>query len=451
MRDNSDQNSMLRGNPIKKILRMAGPTTFGLFAIMATDLTDAYFVSLLGTQPLAALGFAFPILMLMISTGIGLSAGVSACTARAIGKNDNSSDRAFANHGLWLAAIIGSILGALILLLHNVIFSTLGASEPIRDMLIAPMVFAILSMVALIITMSGMGALRGRGETGGPGVAMVTVALVNMALDPILIFGLGPIPALGLTGSMVATFVARLTGLAMILYLLHRKNILGGSQQQSFAESTKKLLHVGLPASIANVIIPVGTAVITAIIARYGESAIAGFSVATRLETVFLVPFYALSGVVGPFMGQNYAACKSDRMTQALKQLLYTSLLLGFILMLAIWLLQDILLQQFGAGDHVRDVAKQYLTWLPMAYGAYGVSMIVVASFNGLHQPWSSNKIAIGRSIVTMVPLAFMGSYIGGLGGIWICLAIAHVVWGIIAFFMLRSFISVQSNHEGAQ
>ncbi|MAW14104.1 MAG: MATE family efflux transporter [SAR116 cluster bacterium] len=447
MADNHKANTMLTARPISKLTRMALPTLGGLFAIMATDLTDAYFVSLLGAEPLAALGFAFPVLLVMISVGIGLSAGVSACVAKAAGSGMHQDELGYLRVGLVVATIIGSLVALGLLLFHHQIFGLMGASADIRDMLIWPMILALSGMALLIITMSGMGALRGRGQTGGPGIAMITVAISNMVLDPIFIFGFGPIPAMGLTGSMLATLMARAMGLAMILYMLHRAGLLKPLMGQlNFIGRAKSLLYVGLPAALTNIIIPLANGVITALVARHGEVAVAGYSVAARIETIILVAFYSYSGVFGPFMGQNLAAGMKQRMQEASKHIALICLFLGLAMAMLLVTLGPFITGAFGAGAEVQKVANGYLTVIPWAYGGYGLTMVIVAGFNGMQHIGNATFIALGRSLVTMVPLAYLGEELMGLDGIWLAIAASHVLWGLIAYGLISGFISRQSN-----
>ncbi len=452
MVDNHKENTMLTARPIAKLTRMALPTLGGLFAIMATDLTDAYFVSLLGAEPLAALGFAFPVLLVMISVGIGLSAGVSACVAKSAGRGLHDDELGYLRVGLVVSAIIGGLVATGLLIFHHQIFGLMGASLPIREMLIWPMILALSGMALLIITMAGMGALRGRGQTGGPGIAMITVAISNMVLDPIFIFGLGPIPAMGLTGSMLATLIARAMGLAMIMYMLHRagllKPLLG---PLNFIPRAKDLLYVGLPAALTNVIIPLANGVITALVARHGEVAVAGYSVAARIETIMLVAFYSYSGVFGPFMGQNLAAGFKERMREASRHIALACLFLGILIAILLLAFGHLITGAFGAGQEVQNVANDYLKIIPWAYAGYGLAMVVVAGFNGMQRPGNATVIALGRSLATMVPLAYLGEELMGLQGIWVAIAASHVIWGLLAYQLVSSFISRQSTHEALQ
>ncbi|NBT40968.1 MAG: MATE family efflux transporter [Alphaproteobacteria bacterium] len=452
MSHNNEDNKILTLPPLSILIRMAIPTMGGLLAIMATDLTDAFFVSLLGQQPLAALGFAFPLLLVMISLGIGLSAGMSASTARAMGAGNHDLGLAYLHYGLFVSMALGSLFATLSLILHFPLLTLIGASRPIADILEVPMMWAMAGMGILVVTMSAMGALRGRGKTSGPGLTMIAVALTNAALDPILIFGWGIIPAMGLTGSMMATFFSRLIGLVIILYLLFKEGLFARPQLPNLLPTAlKDILFVGIPAALTNMVLPLANGVVLSVVARYGEAAVAGFSVATRIETVILVPFYALSSVIGPFLGQNQAAKYFDRMRDGHQQLGLFCLLLGALICIILTNFSHHLAIMFGGGTAVQDIIRSYMRYLPICYAFYGISMYVMAGFNGLHQPYWATGVGIGRSVLTMIPFVFLGSQLYDLTGIWLAMTATHILWGGLAYLILRHFIAQQAMHAPSQ
>jgi Na+-driven multidrug efflux pump len=176
-------------------------------------------------------------------------------------------------------------------------------------------------------------------------------------------------------------------------------------------KSWRDILHVGLPAAGTNVIIPIATAIITAMLAGYGPEAVAGFGVASRIEAVTLVIFYAMSAIIGPFVGQNVSAGMADRINEALKLCLLFCLAAGLVIAAILAALSGVLRNLFSENDEVTRVARLFLWIAPISYGAYGVVMVMCASFNGIGSPMPAVVISVARQQI--VPAAHMGAHTG--------------------------------------
>ena len=183
------------------------------------------------------------------------------------------------------------------------------------------MTISYVGTVFLVVSLVGFSALRAAGDSRTPSLLWVGATILNVILDPLLIFGYAGFPRLGMDGAAVAALITRVFACAIIIALLHFKNSMLSFSLPGVAtilSSWKGILHVGLPATAANMIIPVSAGVITALIAGFGPQAVAGFGVATRLEALALVPFFATSSIINPFVGQNAGAGKAERIREAM-------------------------------------------------------------------------------------------------------------------------------------
>ena len=201
------------------------------------------------------------------------------------------------------------------------LFRLLGAPEDMLPLITGYMNILYAGIPFVVVGMVGMSSMRATGDTRLPSLLMVVAAIVNIGLDPILIFGLGPVPAMELRGAAMAALIARGGIFFGTLYLMRYRLDMVSFKMPELSElrsSWVDVLHVGIPAAGTNAIIPVATGVITAMLAQYGPEAVAGFGVAIRVESLTLVIFYALSAIIGPFVGQNVAAQNADRIYRAL-------------------------------------------------------------------------------------------------------------------------------------
>jgi Na+-driven multidrug efflux pump len=271
---------------------------------------------------------------------------------------------------------------------------------------------------------------------------MVLAAVLNVALDPIFIFGLGPIPAMGLNGAATAALLARSAIFIGTVYVMrYRLDMLSFEKPDpvAMARSWRDILHVGIPAAGTNAIVPLGAVIVTAMIARYGPDAVAGFGVASRIESMMLVLYYAMSSIIGPFVGQNLSAGRERRILHALWLCTAFCIASGLAIAGMLALSSDFLPKLFSESEAVVSVTKLFLWIVPVSYGTYGMVMVMNAAFNGLGKPMPAVWISVARILVLYVPLAIIGSQLYGLVGIFGAYAIANIISGIGAYIWARN------------
>jgi putative MATE family efflux protein len=292
-----------------------------------------------------------------------------------------------------------------------------------------------------------MSSMRATGDTRLPSMLMIIASVTNIILDPILIFGVGPVPAMGLNGAAMAALLSRAAIFGGTIYFMrYRLDLLTfnkpdpGELRNSWAD----VLHVGIPAAGTNAIIPIATGVITAMLARYGPESVAGFGVASRVESLTLVMFYALSAIIGPFVGQNISAGRADRIFEALRLCTLFCLGMGFVMAALLAIGSGWIPTLFSDNPQVTDVSTLYLTIAPISYGTYGMVMVMNASFNGMGKPMPAVHISVSRMAVIYIPLAFIANRLFGITGIFAAYAVANIIMGIIAYAWARASVQEQ-------
>ncbi|MDJ0938356.1 MAG: MATE family efflux transporter [Woeseiaceae bacterium] len=424
------------------LIDMTVPVLFGITTMMAQSLIDTWFIGRVGDRELAAYGFGFPILMMVTSVAIGLGAGTSSVVARAIGAEDHRRARRLCTDSLYLSFAITGIIAIIGVWTINPLFRLLGAPENMLPMIRSFMTILYAGVPFIVVGMVGMASMRATGDTRLPGKLMVYAAVLNVILDPILIFGIGPIPAMGLDGAAMAALLARGTIFIGTVYLLyHRLGMITPNlpKRDEMMKSCGDILHVGIPAAGTNVIVPLGATIVTAMIARFGPDAVAGFGVASRIETLMLVIYYAMSSIIGPFVGQNLAAGRERRILRALWLCTVFCLGSGLVIAALLALLSGFLPGLFSDSESVKSVTRLYLWIIPISYGTYGMVMVMNAAFNGLGKPMPGVWISTARILVLYVPLAIIGMWLFGLVGIFMAYALANVVSGIGAYAWARA------------
>jgi len=437
------QKARLTTGPVGRHLAdMTLPMLLGITTMMGQSFIDAWFLGRVGDRALAAYSFGFPILMIVTSVAIGLGAGTSSVVARAIGAEDNRRAKRLVTDSLILSFLITAMVSAIGVLTIEPLFRLLGAPEDMIPMIRSFMLILYSGVPFVVVGMVGMSSMRATGDTRLPSKLMIAGAILNVILDPIFIFGFGPVPAMGLNGAATAGLLARGAIFVGTLYLLlHRLDMVSFNKPKlpELKKSWADILHVGLPAAGTNAIIPIGIAVITAMIARYGPEAVAGFGVASRIESLVLVIYYALSSVIGPFVGQNLSAGKEDRIQHSLRLCAGFCISSGLVIAVVLALLSGFLPSLFSSSEEVIGVTRMFLWIAPISYGAYGIVMVVNAAFNGLGNPMPGVIISVTRILMLYVPLAVLGMRFYGIFGIFVAYAVANIVSGIIGYYWAKT------------
>ena len=431
----------LTTGPVAAHLRRQGtPFALGLVAIFSFEAADLFFISRLGDAPLAAISFTMPLIWLIYGIGIGFEAGAASCVSRAVGRGDLNQARRLTTDTMVLATAVALLLTAAGLATIKPVFSALGATTELMPLItrymetwywVAPLDMALWTSLA---------SIRARGNTLLESKVITVAALLNLVLDPILIFGLFGFPRLEVQGAALATLLSTGTMLLFtLLYLGLKLKVYATpfAPLKAIFDSWRHMLHIGIPAMITNAIIPVSSAIVVAMIAGYGVDAVAGFGVAMRIEPMFLIPFYALSAVSSPFFGQNYGSDQYDRLLEARRVITRFCLGFGLVLAIVLILVAQPLTGLFSKSESIQRVAVHYLWIVTLSYGAYGLVMSVNASFNGMGKPLPGVAISACRVIVVFLPLALLGRHLLGLPGLFVATLISNLLMGTVAFAWL--------------
>ena len=421
----------------RTLLGLAIPMAWGMFSIIAFNLADLYFVGKLGTAELAALSFTFPVVMTIGSLTIGIGVGAASVLARAIGEGDQRKVQSLTTDSLSLALIFVGLFILVGLLTIDPLFRALGANEQTLPMIHDYMRIWYFGMMFLVIPMIGNNAIRASGDTINPSLIMTLSAIINIILDPMLIFGWGPFPRMEIRGAATATVIARAVSMVASLAILHyRKKMLTFKRPKvsHVLDSWRQILYVGLPAAGTYAIGPVAVGIITRMLSVFGSEVVAAFGVATRIESFALIALFGLSTSVAPFVGQNFGAGKHDRVRRGLHDAFVFSIVWGVLAAAVLAVFARSLTGLFTESKDVVEIASMYLFIVPVSFGALGVVLIASTSFNALGKPMPSAILTVTRTMLLYVPMAFVGRAILGIGGIFAATCAANfitAVWGL--------------------
>ena len=419
---------------------MSFTASIGLMAIFAVDFVDMIFISMLGNAALAAaVGYAGTILFFTTSISIGLSIAAGALVARAIGAHDPKDAREYATSVL-MAGLVFSVLTVIAMFaLMSPVLSFLGASGETKDLATAYLTIILPSMPVLMTAMVAMAVLRAHGDAKRAMYATLAGGVANAVFDPLLIFGAG----LGLEGAAWASVIARFV--IVVIAIRPALKIYDGfaaPKAEFLWRDASAVAGIAGPAILANVATPVGSGIVTREIAKFGTDAVAGMAIVGRLTPIAFAVVFALSGAIGPIIGQNLGAGLTDRVRgtfmAAVKFIGLYILAVTAILFVA----RPYIAQIFGAEG--TTLALVYLFCGPLAlFGFFnGIIFIGNASFNNLGHPIYATWINWGRHTIGTWPLAILGGMWMGAGGVLVGQAVGGVIFAAISTWLVMRIMS---------
>ena len=425
------------GSESRHLLRLTGFMLLGFVAVMSANLIETLYIGNVGTQELAALGFTFPVVMGLQGMMMGLGIGASSVVARSIGSGEWRRAKALITHSFVLVLAFVALITLFMALFLEDIFSLLGAKDEILDMSVAYMRVWLLGVPFFAIAMVGSTLMRAAGDAVKPGYLMVVGAVLQVALGPVFIFGLFGFSQMGLAGAAIAFVAARTVSFLMYVYYVYKDDLLI-FDLNNFWQSSRDIMHVGLPAILSNIIGPVSMSVITRLLAGHGAVVVAGFSVASRIETMFAMVMWALSMSVAPFVGQNWGAKYFKRVTRSLRIGNLFALAWGVFSYLVLIVLGPFVISLVNSDQEVIDAATVYLMIVPLGMGLMGVMSNCMSSFNALGQPGPPFIMSVCQMIFLSIPFAILGDYLFGYRGIFAGGVLSILIIALVSYVWLK-------------
>lgn len=424
----------LEGNLLRHIAIMSASASIGLVSIFLVDFADLLFISMLGEQELAAaVGFAGTVLFFTFSVSIGMTIATSALVAQRLGQGEAMEARKIATSVILFGIVITSILATLCWIFAPTLLGLIGAKGETAEYGVRYFRIVVAAMPIGAIGMMATGILRAHGDARRAMTVTLTAGAVNAILDPILIFWAG----LGLEGAAYASVAARTATMITALYPIFKHY--GGFaiiDLSRFKTDLKPIIAIAAPAMLTNVATPIGNGFVTRAISEFGDAAVAAMAVAGRLTPLAFCVIFALSGAVGPIIGQNFGAKQYDRVRGTLiKSVQFTG-----VYVLTIWL---VLLATHGlisASFNLSDEGAQIIFWFALVVAPLfifnGTLFVSNAAFNNLRRPLFSTFLNWGKNTIGVVPFIYVGAELGDAVGVLIGQAVGGVVFGILGFWL---------------
>ncbi len=437
------------GSLLRHILVMTGTGAFGLMAIFIGDLANLIFLSWLKDEAIiAAVGYGSSILFLTISIGIGLSIAATSLVSPALGAGRLDDARRLTVHCCLATLTVALASSLLVWVSIPWALKMLGATGRTAQLAQTYLQILVPSLAPLALGMTLAGVLRSVGDARRAMNVTLIGAVVNIALDPLLIFGLG----WGLEGAAIASVISRFAVMGVGLYgvvVVHK--LMGRPAWEPFLADVRPIAAVAVPAILANIATPFSNAYVTAAISQHGDGAVAGWTTIGRVLPVAFGAIYALSGTIGPILGQNYGAGQTGRMREAFTLALKVTAAFTAVAWLVLALLAYPIAHSMHATGEAERLIVLYCRWLSPLFVFLGALFVANAAFNTLGRPKTSMVLNWARATVGTVPFVMAGSYIGGAGGALAGHMIGGIAFGVLAVVMCYQMIDTLDAQRGAR
>jgi len=447
----------LEGDVTKTLLRLAWPIIVSSLFQTSFNIADTIFVGRVGPNALAAVSLTFPVGFFFFAIGNGAAIGVTSLIARSIGAGDMGKVSNVANHSLLLIAILG-ISGTLTgIIWGRNIFELMRIEEDILELSWSYMRIIFAGMGTMFIAVILEGVLRGEGDMK-TAMRIIAIAItINIILDPILIFGLGPFPRMGVAGAALATVIARVIGCFILAlhFIRGRSSIKFNLKEYSYDSSIiKDIVRVGLPTTISMGAMSISMGIINSMIIRFSSFAMAAWGVTGRLSSIAFLPALGISVANTTLVGQNYGAKKYDRVESSA----FIGAKLAFLFMFSIgaifFLFPDLLVGIFNRDPEVLRYGREIFRITTIGYGFIGVSILMGGSFQGLGRGTPALIVSLFRIGVIYLPAAYLLAFTYGLKtmGIWIAMVLGDVIASLVAVgWFTRTINKIRSDYRAGE
>lgn len=434
MADTSASAKFVTGNLFRHVAIMSLTSSVGIMAIFIVDFVDLLFISMLGNAALAAaVGYAGIILFFTNSINMGLSIAAGTLVAKALGANQKSEAREYAGSVMLIGVLFCILILIATFYFLDPLLGLLGAEGEVKELAKDYISIILPTMPIASLAFIGMAVLRSYGDAKRSMYSTMAGGLVNAILDPLFIFTLD----FGLEGAAMASVAARLTMVGITMYLLLKTHkAVAMPTIKSVISHLKAIITILIPAMLANVATPVGSAIIMREMAKYGTDAVAGMAIIGRMTPVAFSVVFALSGAIGPIVGQNFGAGQMDRVRTAFVDALKFTFVYILVATLILYFASDYIIALFDVTGIAADLVLLFCGVLALAFFFNGVIFIANACFNNLGHPIYSTYINWGRHTIGTLPFILIGGSLWGAEGVLLGQALGGVLFAAIAVWL---------------
>lgn len=428
------------------IFSMALPAMVSMIINALYNIVDSIFVAQYSQSALAAVSLVFPLQTLVVAIGVGTGVGVNSLIARRLGEKRQLHANSAAEHGIALALIGGIVFLVLGFGLSGVFVNAFGAAEDVSVQAVQYSHIAVGLSIFVMISMMCEKVQQSTGNMIIPMMQGLTGAIINIILDPLMIFGIGPFPEMGVVGAALATVIGQIFGMLIGLWGVFKHQKVLKLNMRSFKwrlQTVKDIYRVGLPGIVMQSIASVMTAGLNGILIGFSQTAVNVLAVYFKLQTFVFMPVFGLNQGALPVMGYNYGARNKHRLFGAYRIALVTAVIIMLIGFVLFQLIPEPMLMMFvdrtdaAATQEMLETGVPALKIISLSFVGAAFGIINSTLFQATARGMNSLIVSVCRQMVIILPAAWLLGKWFGLGAIWYSFPIAEVASFLISFLLL--------------
>jgi len=428
------------------------PASVGMVFNTLFNVVDTYFAGSIGTKALAGMSLSFPVFFIMIAIASGVGSGATALTAIAIGRDDKKDYHALAYNSLVMGFLLSLLLMVLGPLVSKPLMVFMGGTGTSLKYGMDYLSWIFYGTAFFVLNMILNGILTSQGDTKSYRNVLIIAFILNIILDPIFVFGWFGLPKMGTKGVALATVIVQAIGTLYLIYKVSKSDYLDIEIMKGTKLDLNKWLELykqGFPASINMMTIALGVFVINYFVVKYsGDSGIAAYGAAIRVEQLALLPALGLNTAALTITGQNFGAKKWDRIQETYKKTLLYGVIIMVVGMFLIYPLASITIGFFNSDPDVIRLGTQYLRIEVLCFTTYIFMGVSIAVLQGLKAPKIAIYVGIYRQLLMpLILLSLFGNWFG-IVGIWYGIVIVN--WSATIFTLVytrKKMMQIKNEH----
>ena len=443
MKSNKSKESRLKSfseKPKKALWTLAIPILAGMSIQTIYTIVDMIFIGRLGGEAIAAVAFNMPLLFFVLGLSMGFGSGVTASIARFIGASDKTNADNSAEHALLMASVISIVMVIVGLLYGKRLLAILGTPPELINMAWSYLWIITIGLFFMVFSGFFRSILAGEGDMKTPMIISATGTILNIILDPIFIFVLG----FGVPGAAIATVISQATVFSIFIYFfLVKEHTYVTFRMKDFSFSKYiiyDIIKVGIPASMAMIIMSLGQAVFNKILVSYSAFSVAAYQIGGRIDIVIFLPIMAIATALTTLVGMFYGAKDIDNVKFIIKYGMLRSVLITTIGSILIYMLAPFIVKGFSNEPEIQQIAVTYLRFVVIIYPLISIGMTSGRVMQGLGMGLPMLVITTIRVLGISVPLALIFNYVyhKPIEWMWYAMIISTLTAVSIAVFWLR-------------
>jgi putative MATE family efflux protein len=425
-----------------RLIGFSAPIVVAIFLQLAYDVIDTIYIGMLGAEELAAISVSFPVIFVFIAIAAGMGIGANALIAQSVGRKDLRTATMLSEHALFLGVVGALILGLLSIVFAPQLFSFMGAEGRVLKLTIeysTPIFFGLVFLFSWFVSDA---ILKSQGNSKTSLNSLAASVALNVVLDPLLIFGLGGLPALGLQGAAIATVLSRTVAVILnFAYIFKRSSIkpsLAGFKPR--IGCIRNILVVGLPAASSKMLSASGFILLTAVVGSFGSYALAAFGIGMRINSIVIMPLIGITSGLVSLVGQDIGSGNIERAKRTTWIATYLCLAYAFTFAAIVMFVPEWLLRVFTSDEAVITIGITYFQIVPLAYILYATYFSFIGAFQGAGKTYLALATNIAYWMVAILLAYILASQIG-LTGVWWGIVSAAAVETVLVMIIYRSNI----------